>query len=164
MEKISNKSESTNHTGLHAEIWVRVVPKQKRNQRWRVTEAKMTFQQNYHNNQLVVTPNEMVCLYCHLNDPTPIQSGLSLVLRSIHVVTRNLLQVFFGTYRFSKVVNNMTIMLSISITSQVTSLVMLSLYHLESIRRHFAFIVNIRCIRNNFLYFLICYLLFVFLQ
>ena len=48
---------------------------------------------------------------------------------------------------------NMTIMLSISITSQVTLLVMLNLYHLESIRRHFAFIVNIRCIRNNFLNF-----------
>ena len=127
-------------------------------------KAKMTFQQNYHNNQLVVTPNEMVCLYCHLNDPTPSLSVLSLVLRSIHVVTRNLLQVFFGTYRFSKVVNNMTIILSISITSQVTFLVMLNLYHLESICRHFAFIVNIRCIRNNFLYFLICYLLFVFLQ
>ena len=25
---------------------------------------KISFQQNYHNNQLVVTPNEMVGLYC----------------------------------------------------------------------------------------------------
>ena len=67
--------------GLHAEILVRVVHK------YRVFEKKLkmagdknkhtilallpfllalttTFQQNYHNNQLVVTPNEMVGLYC----------------------------------------------------------------------------------------------------
>ena len=41
-----------------------------------------TFQQHYHNNQLMVTPNEMVGLYCHdkpLNDLPPIFNGLSLV-------------------------------------------------------------------------------------
>ena len=44
-----------------------------------------TFQQNYHNNQLMVTPNEMVGLHCHdkpLNDVPPIFNGLSLVLGS----------------------------------------------------------------------------------
>ena len=44
-----------------------------------------TFQQNYHNNQLMVTPNEMVGLHCHdkpLNDLPPIFNGLSLVLGS----------------------------------------------------------------------------------
>ena len=44
-----------------------------------------TFQQNYHNNQLVVVPNEMVGRYCHdypLNDPPPFLPGLSLVLGS----------------------------------------------------------------------------------
>ena len=67
--------------GLHAEILVRVVHK------YRVFEKELkmegdknkhtiltllpsllalttTFQQNYHNNQLEVTPNEMVGLYC----------------------------------------------------------------------------------------------------
>ena len=69
--------------GLHAEILVRVVHKYGMFEK----EFKMagdknkhtvgglllsllalititTFQQNYHNNQLVVTPNEMVGLYC----------------------------------------------------------------------------------------------------
>ena len=44
-----------------------------------------TFQKNYHNNQLMVTPNEMVGLHCHdrpLNDLPPIFNGLSLVLGS----------------------------------------------------------------------------------
>ena len=68
----------------------------------------MTFQPNYHNNQLVASPNVMVGLYCHLNDRSTGLSSLSLVLGSMHVVTRNLLQVFFfGSYRYSKVVNNM---------------------------------------------------------
>ena len=38
-----------------------------------------TFQQNYHNYQLVVTPNERVGFYCRdysLNDPPPFLSGL----------------------------------------------------------------------------------------
>ena len=37
-----------------------------------------TFQQNYYNNQLVVTPKEIIGLYCHdqpLNDPPPFLSG-----------------------------------------------------------------------------------------
>ena len=40
-----------------------------------------SFQQTYHNNQLVVTPNEMVGLYCRdpLNDPPLFLCGLSLV-------------------------------------------------------------------------------------
>ena len=41
-----------------------------------------TFQQYYHNYQLVVTPNEMVGFYCRdypLNGPPPFASGLSLV-------------------------------------------------------------------------------------
>ena len=40
-----------------------------------------TFQQNYHNYQLVVAPNEMVGFYCRdpLNDPPPFLSGLSQV-------------------------------------------------------------------------------------
>ena len=46
-----------------------------------------TFQQNYHNDQLscMVTPNEMVGLYCRdqpLNDPPPFLRGLSLILGS----------------------------------------------------------------------------------
>ena len=44
----------------------------------------ITFQQNYHNNQLVVTPNEIrVGLYCRdmpLNDPPPFLFGSYLVL------------------------------------------------------------------------------------
>ena len=55
----------------------------------------MTFQPNYHSNQLVASPNVMVGLYCHLNDQSTGLSSLSLVLGSMHVVTRNLLQVFF---------------------------------------------------------------------
>ena len=55
----------------------------------------------------MVASNVMVGLYCHLNDRSTGLSSLSLVLGSMHVVTRNLLQVFFGTYRYSKVVNNM---------------------------------------------------------
>ena len=75
--------------GLHAEILVRVVPKYRMFKK----ELKMagdknkqsiwarllsllalttSFQQNYHNNQFVVTPNEMVSLYYRdwpLNDP-----------------------------------------------------------------------------------------------
>ena len=58
-------------------------------------KTKMTFQPNYHNNQLVASPNVMVGLYCHLNDRSTGLSSLSLVLGSMHVVTRNLLQVFF---------------------------------------------------------------------
>ena len=67
--------------GLHAQISVRVVPKKRRFEK----ELKMTgdknkncnlvlllsllalittFQQNYHNYQLVVRPNEVVGLYC----------------------------------------------------------------------------------------------------
>ena len=65
--------------GLHAEILVRVEPKYRMFEK----ELKMagdkniqygpfhsllalttSFQQIYHNNQLVVTPNEMVSLYC----------------------------------------------------------------------------------------------------
>ena len=68
--------------GLHAEILVRVVPKYRmfekeftmagdkdKNAIWALLLSLLalttTFQQNYHNyNQLVVTPNEMVGLYC----------------------------------------------------------------------------------------------------
>ena len=45
-----------------------------------------TFQQNYHNNQLVATPNEMVGLYCRdqpLNDPPLFLYVFSLVLAKI---------------------------------------------------------------------------------
>ena len=65
--------------GLHAEISVHVVPKKKRfeeepqNQKCNSGPSALftrlvlitTFQQNYHNNQLVVTPNKTISLYCH---------------------------------------------------------------------------------------------------
>ena len=67
--------------GLHAEIWVRVVYKSRMFEKelnmagdknkhtiWALLLSLLalttSFQQNYHNNQLVVTPNEMVGLYC----------------------------------------------------------------------------------------------------
>ena len=69
--------------GLHAEILVRVVPKYRifekefkmageknKHTIWALLLSLLalttSFQQNYHgdNNQLVVTPNEMVGLYC----------------------------------------------------------------------------------------------------
>ena len=69
--------------GLHEEISVRIVPKdrrfendwgienggrQKKHTIWALLLSLLAlttnFQQNYHNNQLVVTPNEMVGLYC----------------------------------------------------------------------------------------------------
>ena len=69
--------------GLHAEISVRVVPKYRRFEKelkmagdknkhtiWALLLSFLalttTFQQNYHNSQLVVTPNEIkiVGLYC----------------------------------------------------------------------------------------------------
>ena len=67
--------------GLHAEIWVRVVYKSRMFEKelnmagdknkhtiWALLLSLLasttTFQQNYHNNQLVATPNEMVGLYC----------------------------------------------------------------------------------------------------
>ena len=36
-----------------------------------------SFQQNYHNNQLVLMPNEMIGLYSRYYDPPPFLSGLS---------------------------------------------------------------------------------------
>ena len=62
--------------GLHTEVSVRLLS---------LLAVITTFQQNYHNNQLMVTLNEMVSLYCcdyHLNDSPPFLSGLSLVLGS----------------------------------------------------------------------------------
>ena len=67
--------------GLHAEILNRVVPKYRMFEKelemagdknkhtiWALLLSLLaltaSFQQNYHNNQLVVTPNEMVGLYC----------------------------------------------------------------------------------------------------
>ena len=67
--------------GLHAEILVRVVPKcrmfekelrmagdKNKHTIWALLLSLLalttSFQQNYHNNQLVVTPNDMVGLYC----------------------------------------------------------------------------------------------------
>ena len=67
--------------GLHAEILVRVVHKYRMFKKelkmmgdknkhtigallLSLLELTTNFQQNYHNNQLVVTPNEMVSLYC----------------------------------------------------------------------------------------------------
>ena len=66
--------------GLHAEILVRVVPKYRmfekelkmasdknKHKIWALLlylMALTSFQQNYHNNRLLVTPNEMVGLYC----------------------------------------------------------------------------------------------------
>ena len=67
--------------GLHGEILVRVLDKHGMFERelkmagdknkhtiWALLLSLLalttTFQQNYHNNQLVVTPNEMVRLYC----------------------------------------------------------------------------------------------------
>ena len=47
------------------------------------TALTTTFQQNYHNNQLMVTPNEMVGLHCHdkpLNALPPIFIGFSLLV------------------------------------------------------------------------------------
>lgn len=50
--------------GLHAEISVRVVPKYRRFEKELKMALTTIFQQNYQNNQLVVTPSEMVGLYC----------------------------------------------------------------------------------------------------
>ena len=67
--------------GLHAEILVRVVPKcrmfekelrmagdKNKHTIWDLLLSLLalttSFQQNYHNNQLVVTPNDMVGRYC----------------------------------------------------------------------------------------------------
>ena len=67
--------------GLHAEILVRLVPKYRTFEKelkmagdknkhtiWALLLSLLalttSFQQNYHNNQLVVTPNETVSLYC----------------------------------------------------------------------------------------------------
>lgn len=50
--------------GLHAEISVRVVPKYRRFGKELKMALTTVFQQNYQNNQLVVTPSEMVGLYC----------------------------------------------------------------------------------------------------
>ena len=50
-----------------------------------------TFQQYYHNYQLVVTPNEMVGFYCRdypLNGPPPFLSGLSLVQVRIFLLAK----------------------------------------------------------------------------
>ena len=74
--------------GLHAEILVRMVPKYRmfekelkmasdknKHKIWALLlylMALTSFQQNYHNNRLLVTPNEMVGLYCRdqpLNNP-----------------------------------------------------------------------------------------------
>ena len=49
---------------LHAEISVRVVPKYRRFEKELKMALTTIFQQNYQNNQLVVTPSEMVGLYC----------------------------------------------------------------------------------------------------
>ena len=50
--------------GLHTEISVRVVPKYRRFEKELKMALTTIFQQNYQNNQLVVTPSEMVGLYC----------------------------------------------------------------------------------------------------
>ena len=67
--------------GLNAETWVRVVHKstmfekelnmagdKNKHAIWALLLSLLasttTFQRNYHNNQLVATPNEMVSLYC----------------------------------------------------------------------------------------------------
>ena len=67
--------------GLHATILVRVLAKYRMFEKelkmagdknkhtiWALLLSLLalttSFQQNYHNNQLVVTPNEMVALYC----------------------------------------------------------------------------------------------------
>ena len=62
--------------GLHTEVSVRLLS---------LLAVITTFQQNYHNNKLMVTLNEMVSLYCcdyPLNGSPPFLSGLSLVLGS----------------------------------------------------------------------------------
>ena len=62
--------------GLHTEVSVRLLS---------LLAVITTFQQNYHNNQLMVTVNEMVDLYCRdhpLNGSPPFLSGLSLVVGS----------------------------------------------------------------------------------
>ena len=85
----------------------------------------MTFQPNYHNNQLVASPNVMVGLYCHLNDRSTGLSSLSLVLGSMHVVTRNLLQVFFlALTGILKLLIIWTIMLSISVIIIIIIIIM----------------------------------------
>ena len=84
--------------GLHAEISVRVVPKSKKelktagdknkNAIWALLlllALTTTFLQNYHNNQVLVTPNEMVGLLPSVTTKLPAAiffSGLSLVLGS----------------------------------------------------------------------------------
>ena len=88
--------------GLHATILVRVLPKYRmfekelkmasdknKHKIWALLLSLLalttSFQHNYHNNQLVLTPNEMVGLYCRdypLNNPLLFLSGLSQVLGS----------------------------------------------------------------------------------
>ena len=77
--------------GLHAEISVLVVPKQRseglaRNQKWALRPSFLTliitFQQNYRYNQLVVTPNDRNSRPLLLNDPLQFLSRLTLVLGS----------------------------------------------------------------------------------
>ena len=68
--------------GLHAKILVRVLPKYRMFEKelkmagdknkhtiWALLLSLLalttSFQYNYHNNQLVVTPNEVVGVYCH---------------------------------------------------------------------------------------------------
>jgi len=51
-----------------------------------------TFQQNYHNNQLLVTPNEMFGLYCSdnpllfLSDLSPLTTHFSCNFADLHVI------------------------------------------------------------------------------
>ena len=87
--------------GLHAEILVRMVPKYRmfekelkmasdknKHKIWALLlylMALTSFQQNYHNNRLLVTPNEMVGLYCRdqpLNNPPLFSPVFYLVLGS----------------------------------------------------------------------------------
>ena len=88
--------------GLHATILVRVLAKYRMFEKelkmagdknkhtiWALLLSLLalttSFQHNYHNNQLVLTPNEMVSLYCRdqpLNNPLLFLSGLSQVLGS----------------------------------------------------------------------------------
>ena len=81
MEGEDAKRRNNLTLGLHAEISVRVVLKQRRlkkelkmaadknkNVIWALLLCLLacitSFQQNYHNNQLVVTPTEVVGLFC----------------------------------------------------------------------------------------------------
>ena len=94
----SQKAEQLS-LGLRAEISVRVMPQKRRlekelklagdknkNAIWALLLSLLalitTFQKNYHNYQLVPTPNEMAGRFQPINDRPPCLSCLSQVLRS----------------------------------------------------------------------------------